>query len=85
MTTHLDVRISAEIGYKEADAQKQQQHVDVALKPLVSQLHNHLDSMQSNTAETKGISEALLRAKTALDDLLYSRIDTEHYAMVASA
>ncbi|KAA6414456.1 MAG: hypothetical protein FRX48_01205 [Lasallia pustulata] len=62
-----------------------QQHLDAKLKPVVVQLRNHLDSMQSNTAEIKGISEALIRAEAVLDDLLYCHIDRQHYAMVASA
>ncbi|EZF15949.1 hypothetical protein H112_05886 [Trichophyton rubrum D6] len=42
---------------------------DPALLPTIKQLRNHLESMQGNAAQVRGIGHAISRAKAALDML----------------
>jgi len=73
----LNVRICVEFNTESANQDRQQRDLDTELGPLISQLRSHLDSMQSNATEVGGMSEALVRASAALDDMLYSHLDSE--------
>lgn len=55
---------------------------DDELMPLVQQLNNHLDSLQSNLAPIGGIDTAILRTKAAVDDVLFKHLNAEEHEQV---
>lgn len=48
-------------------------HDDDALRPIVQQLHHHLDSLKSNTSTMEGIAIAIRRTHAAVDDTLFEK------------
>ncbi|KAI9826187.1 MAG: hypothetical protein M1819_007443 [Sarea resinae] len=56
---------------------------DPDLEPIVQQLRNHLDSIQSNTTQINDLGKALLRTRVAVDNALYERLESEQYNQLA--
>ncbi|KAF2090254.1 hypothetical protein K490DRAFT_17338, partial [Saccharata proteae CBS 121410] len=52
---------------------------DSDLKPLLDQLRNHIESMQTNSAQVEGVEDALSGAQTAVDGILFKRLDAQQY------
>lgn len=40
---------------------------DPDIRPMATQLRNHLESMQNNTSQVAGIREAIVRARSAVN------------------
>lgn len=53
---------------------------DAELAPIVDQLRRILENMQGNHAQVNGIEEAMTRAQTALDDVLFGHASARQYA-----
>ncbi|EFQ99331.1 hypothetical protein MGYG_02344 [Nannizzia gypsea CBS 118893] len=66
-----EIAVSAEfkLDMKNEEAVLCEIDADPALLPTINQLRNHLESMQSNAAQVRGIGHAISRAKAALDML----------------
>jgi hypothetical protein len=53
------------------------------LSPLATQLINHLESMQSNTAQVTDVGEALVRTRAAVDDACYRHLSLADYEQIS--
>ncbi|KAF3046087.1 hypothetical protein E8E12_010964 [Didymella heteroderae] len=53
---------------------------DAELAPILEQLRRSLENMQGNHAQVEGIDNAVTRAQTALDNVLFSHASAQQYA-----
>lgn len=53
---------------------------DASMQDLLKQLHNHLESMQNNTASIEQIPSAITTSQAALDSFSWQFLDKERYA-----
>ncbi|KAI9697241.1 MAG: hypothetical protein M1836_004805 [Candelina mexicana] len=56
--------------------------LDPNLSPLAEQLQNHLESMQSNTAQVSNVVTALVRTRAAVDDACYKHLTPTEYEQI---
>ena len=52
------------------------------LEPVVSQLYNHLDSIQGNINQIEGLSSAIGKSRAALQEVLFKHLGTIRYAQL---
>jgi len=55
---------------------------DEELEPIVDQLYNHLDSIQSNVNQIGGLASAMGSSRAALQDVLFKHLGTTRYTQV---
>lgn len=55
---------------------------DSDLAPIIKQMHGHLDSMQGNTEQIKGIGAAIVESRAAVEDVLFKHVDEMQYERV---
>lgn len=56
------------------------EEADDDLAVVLDQLQRSLESMQSNHTQVEGIDEAMLDARTALDEVLFRHASAQQYA-----
>lgn len=49
------------------------------LKPLLTQIHGHVDSIQANSAQIEELENAILSGKAGLQDVLFRYVDSVRY------
>lgn len=79
----LDVRLMH--LFRDTSTDVIQGKLDEALHPVMDQLKNHLESIQTNVAQVHGISLAMSKTKAAVDDVLYAHLELHQYDRVANA
>lgn len=53
---------------------------DAELAPLLDQLRNHLESMQTNVAPVQGLGNIVTQAHASLLNTMFEHLDTDQFA-----
>jgi hypothetical protein len=56
--------------------------LDGNLQPILNQLRNHLENMQSNFSQLEGLVPAMGNIKAAVQDVLLKHVDGDDYEQV---